>query len=183
MKNLAVFFPGIGYTNDKPLLYYTRKFLQKSGFEIININYSGFPEKILGDKKKISLSEEIAFEQSEICLESDDFSAFSKIVFVSKSIGTFAAAKIASSKNLDVSHVFFTPLKETFDFNQKNAIVFHGTSDTWIKNEKLSEICGKQKIPLYLYENANHSLETGDIFADIALLKDVMKKVQNFVCN
>ena len=24
-KRIAVFFPGIGYTNDKPLLYYARK--------------------------------------------------------------------------------------------------------------------------------------------------------------
>ncbi len=180
MRKLAVFFPGIGYSNDKPLLYYTRKFLLKENWKVININYSGFPENILGDTKKILLSEDIAFEQAEICLQNDDFSDFENIIFVSKSIGTVAAAKFAFTKNLNVKHIFFTPLEQTFNFNQKNAIVFHGTSDVWIKTQKLKEICKEQNLALNLYENANHSLETGDIFVDLEILKNVMQKVQKF---
>lgn len=171
MKNLAVFFPGIGYSNDKPLLYYSRKLLLKENWQIINVNYSGFPENILGDTKKILLSEDIAFEQAEICLQNDDFSDFENIVFVSKSIGTVSAAKFAFTKNLKVKHIFFTPLEETFNFNQKNAIVFHGTSDAWIKTQKLKTLCKEQNLSLNLFENANHSLETGDIFVDLEFLK------------
>ena len=29
-KKIAVFFPGIGYTNDKPLMYYSRKLAEES---------------------------------------------------------------------------------------------------------------------------------------------------------
>lgn len=180
-KNLAVFFPGIGYSNDKPLLYYTRKLLLKNDWQIINVNYSGFPEKILGDNKKILLSQEIAFEQAEICLQNDDFSEFQNIVFVSKSMGTVAAAKFAFTKKLNVKHIFFTPLEQTFDFNQKNGIAFHGTSDAWIKTQKLEDLCKMQNLPLNLYENANHSLESGDIFVDLDILKDVIKKIQKFL--
>ena len=38
-KKLAVFFPGIGYHNDKPLLYYSRKLAAELGFEVIEITY------------------------------------------------------------------------------------------------------------------------------------------------
>ena len=34
-KKLACFFPGIGYTCDKPLLYYSRSLLQKMGWEVV----------------------------------------------------------------------------------------------------------------------------------------------------
>ena len=33
MKKLAIFFPGIGYHCDKPLLYYARKLTQECGYE------------------------------------------------------------------------------------------------------------------------------------------------------
>ena len=38
---LAVFFPGIGYHCDKPLLYYSRKLVQEYGYEkIVTLNYT-----------------------------------------------------------------------------------------------------------------------------------------------
>ena len=41
---LAVFFPGIGYHCDKPLLYYSRKLAQECGYEetiALSYNYDG----------------------------------------------------------------------------------------------------------------------------------------------
>ena len=35
MKKLAVFFPGIGYTVDKPLMHYSRRLAANAGFEIL----------------------------------------------------------------------------------------------------------------------------------------------------
>lgn len=37
---IAVFFPGIGYHCDKPLLYYARKLVQEYGYEKIVIHLS-----------------------------------------------------------------------------------------------------------------------------------------------
>ena len=52
-KKLAVFFPGIGYTNDKPLLYYSRKLAEERGYEVICMEYHDLPEKIKGNKEKM----------------------------------------------------------------------------------------------------------------------------------
>ncbi|MCQ2506160.1 MAG: hypothetical protein MJ113_03185 [Lachnospiraceae bacterium] len=38
-KKLAVLFPGIGYSVDRPLLYYSKKVLKAKGYEIIEVNY------------------------------------------------------------------------------------------------------------------------------------------------
>ena len=53
MKRLAVFFPGIGYTVDKPLMHYSRRLAEKLGFEICLLPYSGFPKKVKGDKARM----------------------------------------------------------------------------------------------------------------------------------
>lgn len=37
MKKLAVFFPGIGYTVDKPLMHYSRRLAAEAGFQCLSV--------------------------------------------------------------------------------------------------------------------------------------------------
>ena len=64
-RKLAVFFPGIGYTIDKPLMYYSRKIAAAAGYEIKLLPYAGFPDKIQGDADRMQESYRIALTQSE----------------------------------------------------------------------------------------------------------------------
>ena len=63
-QKLAVFFPGIGYHNDKPLLYYSQKLAKEFGFECIKVNYNGFASGIKSNKEKMKEALEIAYSQS-----------------------------------------------------------------------------------------------------------------------
>ena len=74
MKKLAVFFPGIGYTVDKPLLHYSRKLVADAGYEVKLLPYSGFPQKVKGDRDKMLESYRIALAQSEEMLSDFDLS-------------------------------------------------------------------------------------------------------------
>ena len=48
---LAVFFPGIGYHCDKPLLYYSRKLVQEYGYEkIVTLNYTYDGKNLRGNE-------------------------------------------------------------------------------------------------------------------------------------
>ena len=38
-KKLAVIFPGMGYHNDKPLLYHGKKLAKERGYEVVEVNY------------------------------------------------------------------------------------------------------------------------------------------------
>ena len=44
----------------------------------------------------------------------------------------------------------------------KNAIGFFGMADNWSPSEEVLPLAKELDIPMYLYEGANHSLETGD---------------------
>ena len=46
-SKLMILFPGIGYTNDRPLLYYTGKMaVSEFGFTLKRVRYRGLPDKV-----------------------------------------------------------------------------------------------------------------------------------------
>lgn len=100
MKRLAVFFPGIGYNVDKPLMHYSRRLAEKHGFEICLLPYSGFPKKVKGDRAKMQESYKIALKQAKEMLSDINFEDYGDILFVGKSIRTIVAANYVSESHL-----------------------------------------------------------------------------------
>ena len=63
---LAVFFPGIGYHCDKPLLYYAKKLTQQCRYEeCISLSYSYDGENIRGNQQKMQQAFEALYAQAE----------------------------------------------------------------------------------------------------------------------
>lgn len=185
MKKLAVLFPGIGYTNDKPLMYYSRRIAGEHDYEILPIAYSGFPKKVKGDRKRMEESFSIALTQAEQRLAEVDLCSYDDVLFIGKSIGTIVAAKIASESQAKekIRLVLYTPLPDTFSFPFGKAIVFTGTDDPWVGKEKspVYGICVKKGIPCTLISYANHSLESHDSFQDMKELYRIMKETERFI--
>ena len=111
---LAVVFPGIGYTADKPLLYYTSRLASKHGYKIRTVSYGTLPENVKGDPEKMKQAFDLALEQTERSLGSIDWNSYGSILFISKSIGTVISSAYASRHDLTVKSILFTPLAETF---------------------------------------------------------------------
>ncbi|MBR1758835.1 MAG: alpha/beta hydrolase [Lachnospiraceae bacterium] len=185
MNKVAVFFPGIGYTVDKPLMHYGRKLAKQLGYEEIPLPYTGFPPKIQGDAGRMQQSFEIALAQAEEMLKDVDFSTYEDILFIGKSIGTIVAAKLASESAVRdrIRLVFYTPLPETFAYSFGESIVFTGNDDPWVgrENSRIPTICWQKNIPCHIIEGANHSLESTDPILDIKNLRKVMKKTRKFI--
>ena len=67
---LAVFFPGIGYHCDKPLLYYSRKLVQEYGYEkIVTLNYTYDGKNLRGNEEKIQQAFDSLYIQAENSLK------------------------------------------------------------------------------------------------------------------
>ena len=83
----AVFFPGIGYHCDKPLLYYSRKLAQECGYEeTIALSYTYDGGNIRGNEEKMQQAFESLYEQAEKSLSAIDFDKYDEILFVAKSV-------------------------------------------------------------------------------------------------
>ena len=68
-NKLAIFFPGIGYHCDKPLLYYSRKLADEADYKsILTLDYSLAGSNITGnirdDKKKMQQAFHLLCEQA-----------------------------------------------------------------------------------------------------------------------
>ena len=182
MKKTAVIFPGIGYHADKPLLYYGSKLAVSLGYEVIRIEYPFCSVNLL------EANEEQLREFTEGCVKKaatelkEKLAADDEILFISKSIGTVVATACEEALGCKVKHVLFTPLKDTFAFVKPGSgIAFNGTNDSWADWKLVKELCGKTDIPLTTFEDANHSLETGDVAADLATMQKVMTTVEQYI--
>ena len=180
-KTIACLFPGIGYTCDKPLLYYSWKLLKGLGREVVPVPYSGFPPGVKGNAEKMQQAAHMALEQAEEILQDIEWSDYSDILLVGKSVGTVVCAAYARRHRLQCRQILFTPVEATFQFAGKESIVFHGTADPWANTKAIEDDCHQMGIPLYETENANHSLETGDVDLDIKNMRKTMKIVRTYI--
>ncbi len=200
-NRLAVFFPGMGYHEDKPLLYYSKKLAVFYGYEILQISYGDVIRRAGGDtqeeRKNIAFS--TAKEVAEDFLGHVRWEEYEKLLFVSKSIGTVVAADYANRHHLTPDHILFTPVEETFrlldgsgteadrmeagerEAGAQKRIVFHGTEDPLIKTAAVRAACRERGIPLCIVEQGNHSLETGRVVRDLERMITVMQRVERFL--
>lgn len=182
MSKIAVYFPGIGYHCDKPLLYYSRAVAIELGYENYkNISYAYKTGNIRGNDEKIREVYESLLLQAESALADISWSAYDDVLFISKSIGTIIAASYAQKYKLkNTRHILYTPLAQTYLFAPNHAIGFIGTSDPWSDTNEIIRLSDVHHIPLTVYNGCNHSLECGDTLRNLEILKDVMKKTMNY---
>ena len=184
MKRM-ILFPGVGYHCDKPLLYYSRRLGEKYGFEVVPLSFTGFPSDIKGNLDKREEGYVHALDQAKEQL-AGKLAPEADLVFVSKSIGTVAAMRLAAELSIDPLQILLTPLKETFlsaQESRKNVrgIVFHGTKDPLAVTEEIRELAEAVRLPLHLIADANHSLETGDVQTDLKIQQCVMHEIEKLL--
>ncbi len=183
---IAVIFPGIGYNKDMPLLYYTRKILKHyCGDAVICVDYHDLPDDIRGDEQKMWKAANLAYAQASGQLKEIDFSVYTDIVFVGKSMGTVIAAEYATEHDINAMQIWMTPVEATFSCARvyrklfRNTIAFIGSADTWSDVDRIKEFAEELEIPLKVYPDCNHSLESDDfrMMENIDTLKDCISRI------
>ena len=119
--------------------------------------------------------------QAEKELEEIAFDEYSEVLFISKSVGTIIASAYAEKYKIKCCQILYTPLEQTFMFEHDDAIAFIGTADPWSDVKKVIACSKNQAVPIYVYEDANHSLEKENILQNIDILKNVMEKTQKYL--
>ena len=182
MKRIAVFFPGIGYHCDKPLMYYSRALAREAGYhEILNVGYAYQKAGLRGNAEKMRDAVLDLYAQAGEALRDVRWTDYGDILFVSKSIGTAVAARYAAANGLICRNVFYTPVAQLFETPPHRGIAFTGTRDPWVDPAGIREGCARAGLPLEVIEGADHSLETGNALADLENLQRVMKKTRAYL--
>lgn len=182
---IVVLFPGIGYHCEKPLLYYAGKLSKELNYdEIVKLSYQFSGGNIRGNLKKMQEAFENLFAQAEDSLSNIKWDDYDEIVFISKSIGTIIACAYEEKYKLKhVKQILYTPMEYTFMNIPKDAIGFIGTKDPWSELAKVETIMKEKNIPLHIYEDADHSLETEHVLTNMQILLDVIEKTKVYLSN
>ena len=180
-KKLFVIFPGMGYTKDKRLLYYASKIARNKGYEITDIDYTHFFTAAKFNDAEVDAKIEKSYEMVVEALGAVDLKAYDTVVFAGKSMGTMLSARYAEEYGVEAEQLWYTPLEPTYEHGCRKAIAFIGTNDPFSDVVKMGETSKAQGIPIYVYQEGNHSLETGDVDEDIKTLGEVMKRTEVFL--
>ena len=180
-KKIAVIFPGVGYHVDKPLLYYSKKLAAQNGYEIKEVPYGKFPKGVKGSREKMEKAFFSALEQAGEILKDIDFSEYEDVLFISKSVGTAVASAYAGKYGLNTRNIYYTPVEASFQFMKQPGIAFTGTADNWVTFDAVERGCREGGFPLYVTEDGNHSLETGDVRRDLENLQTIMKITEEYI--
>ncbi|MDO4306202.1 MAG: alpha/beta hydrolase [Eubacteriales bacterium] len=181
MKKLAVIFPGVGYTCEKPLLYYTASAAADKEYEIVRLDYGQDIHSFRG-RTPLELEPVIglALKRSLRQLQNIRFQDYERILFISKSIGTVIACETQKQLALTgkVRHFLLTPIPATLPYlKQAEGVFFSGTADPYIPEKTV-----RQAARLYpsktggIFEGCNHSLERkGDTMGNLQNLHKVIE--------
>lgn len=177
----AIIFPGIGYHADKPLLYYASRIAVQQGYKLLKVAYGEIDVFDRNEPESLKKTIYQAMHQCEKQIEAWQLEQYESLVFISKSIGTVIGGIIGENKPLPIKHICYTPLEETFCHGIKEGIIFHGTNDPWARTKVIKRQCEEVALPLYLFEGANHSLETNDVMANIEMLRKIMAQTKSYL--
>ena len=184
MKKTAVIFPGVGYTKDRPLLYYSGKLAVKLGYELKTVDFSGlkWSKEELKDRDFLLRTLDICLKKCDETLKDITDPADSDLVFISKSIGTVVATAFAKKNAIDALQICFSPLEMIGEYVRDNgALLFYGDADPFADHKAIESIVAKKDLNSYCIAGGNHSLETGDISTDIDNLQIIMRKTAAYM--
>lgn len=174
MERIAVVFPGMGYGKDKPLLYYAARQAKELGYEIVCTDYDDMPPMAGTDIEAKTAWTEAAYLMAAEQLAGIDWED-KEIVFIAKSVGTIIASKYAADHGLHPVMILLTPLDETFAFLiDSGNYIYTGEADPYIDLDSHDFELDERIDECVVFEDANHSLECGDVDENIEILREVI---------
>lgn len=176
-KGLLILLPGIRYSVDCPLLYYTRIAYSYAGYEVIPVDDYG-----VRDTEDLDEYADIASRNLVKRLKDVDFSDYEHVIFAEKSVGTVIGMMLEDMLGADnITHILYTPLEAIYAYlNKERSIagVASGTDDKHIEIKALRAACKKLSLPLVEIKNTGHRLEGGsDVIKDIGAIGQVIASI------
>lgn len=188
--HLALILPGLNYTCDMPLLYYTAQFLIADGADVLQVKYD-YNQKSHGkpfslDDKVPQLNKDVT-SIVKVALEQRNYQ---HLTIIAKSLGTLGVPTLLET---DFSAkvqtcVYLTPIlkelvsqKELIQTCPNNLFVI-GTIDPYYDPELIRVLINAQGDNFMIIEGVNHSLEfQDDPLGSLRVLDEVARKLETFL--
>ncbi len=185
---LALIFPGLRYTCDMPLLYYSTELLLERGCDVLQL----WIDSEAPEFERISQAEltQQLLEYSEaLLIAGKNGGTYNDLLLVGKSLGTLTMTLMLTNDQafLNETTIWFTPLVNLPPVSQVMlslsgpAFIAGGDADPTFEQEAVSQIKAKPNTTVTVLKDANHSLEIpGDPIRSLQILSRVLIDLTGF---
>ena len=187
-NKLAVLYPGMRYTCDRPLLYFTTELLLSKGYDVLQLwsNYNSSQFKDLSQSEKTF---QIIADGQALLETGRQSGAYTQHVLCGKSLGTITMAFILQSglELEELRTVWFTPLihlppvAKSILAQPSPAFIAGSLADSTFSSGPVDQIRSKPGTSMYTTEIADHSLVIpGDTLQSLSILVQVITRLSEF---
>ena len=190
-NHLTMIFPGLNYSCDMPLLYYSAKIMLEAGADVIQVKYDYTQTRSGGSASTLterfgSLAEDV-IKITRIALDQREYK---HLTVIGKSLGTLAIPNLlqADPSLHPQTCIYLTPILQELvpvhDLIQtcpRNLFVI-GTNDRYYDADLIYSFRTSQPDNFMIIEVVNHSLEfPGDVVRSLEVLNSVVKTLKTIV--
>jgi hypothetical protein len=188
-NHLCIIFPGLGYTADMPLLYYSSVVMESKGAGVLQVHYNYKTEtfQTLSQKEQyqhIITDATIAYKTA---IKQRDYQ---HVTLIGKSLGTLALGHLLTTQPEveNTGFVWLTPLfrNEALHLQMMSrkhrALFVIGSSDPHYDQSKLAEVETATGGESLVFGSADHSLEIpGKPLESLQFLQQFVTRLENFI--
>ena len=186
---IALIYPGLRHSCDKPLLHYTTEILLDQGFDVLQL-WADYDNPEFQGSSQAEQTIRLIEDGKALLQAGIQSSSYSNLILVGKSLGTLTMAFILSEKlNFPkMKTIWFTPLfylppvsKIVLELTGP-AFVAGSVADHTFDSETVDQLPAKSNIITQVYEGADHSLEIpGEPLRSIQILSSLMANLVEFL--
>lgn len=186
--DLAVILPGLGYSADMPMLYYTAQVLRKHGSDVLQVT-ADYTRPEFQSAARPQQAAWLAGNAQAAVSAGLAQRSYRRLILAGKSIGTLALAHLLTlDLGLPVVAIWLTPLLHqgplvaaALNFTGP-ALFVAGSGDDTFDPAALARIRQATRAEAILFEGANHSLEIpGDLPRSLRILQDLVAGIDAFM--
>jgi hypothetical protein len=184
---LGILLPGVGYTCEMPLLYYSQDLLESQGCDVLAVRYDyrQLPEVTSLDGMLDRLTEDSTAVIAAGLAQRD----YPNIVLVGKSLGTIAMAHLGDLlADRIVRWCWYTPLLKRDDVLEqikargRDSLVVIGTADSHYDAGILAELDAHFGATKVIVHDADHGIDIpGDIRRSLDGIRQVIEGLETFL--
>jgi hypothetical protein len=190
-NKLAVLFPGLGYTLDAPIFYYTRQLLKYLDYTVLGVDYryKSHPDfEALSPLEKHKWFEYDMLQVSK-ALEKET-SKYPELCFMGKSLGTVFLLNYVQQHELakNTALIWITPsivtenIFQYLETSTYRSLLIVAGKDPHCDPAFINRVKQNATISSHLIENCGHSFEEpGHLEQSIVNMKEVMVRIETFL--
>lgn len=187
--SLALILPGLRYTCDMPLLYYTTEVLLIKGFDVLQL-WSDYSSTEFASASQAEQAQSLLGDSQALIEAGHKPEKYRRTILVGKSIGTLSMALLLSiNSELAIQPtIWLTPLLnlEPVALAVKNlkgpAYIAGSSADASFNTELSNQIQSLPNMRVDVIENADHSLRIrNDASRSLQVLAQVVTNLDSFI--